>query len=228
MNFWTPRRIVTVKSDLKSTINVESKFEITIRIIELTRQIENSNWINVTFLMVNYVDNLTQNILSEYSCRKTSEERNNLFSTKFCNMANVLCPLLIFRRRIFPRFRVSLGLQFQIARDPVFLCALDCTANTGNVSSYWSSIQTCVLFLETLSQETLIKMCIDVASGLKYLASHRLIHRDVATRNCLVADDLKIKIADFGMSRDIYANNYYKVSAIVWYDMLWYGMEIYA
>jgi serine/threonine protein kinase len=55
-------------------------------------------------------------------------------------------------------------------------------------------------------------MCIDVARGLEYLASHRLIHRDVATRNCLVADDLTIKIADFGMSRDIYSNNYYKVS----------------
>ena len=54
-------------------------------------------------------------------------------------------------------------------------------------------------------------MCIDVAKGLKYLASHRLIHRDVATRNCLVGDDLTIKIADFGMSRDIYSNNYYKV-----------------
>ena len=55
-------------------------------------------------------------------------------------------------------------------------------------------------------------MCIDVARGLQYLASHRLIHRDVATRNCLVGDDLTIKIADFGMSRDIYSNNYYKVS----------------
>ena len=69
-------------------------------------------------------------------------------------------------------------------------------------------------------------MCIDVARGLKYLASHRLIHRDVATRNCLVADDLTIKIADFGMSRDIYSNNYYKVS-MVWYGMVWYGMVWY-
>lgn len=68
--------------------------------------------------------------------------------------------------------------------------------------------------LDFLSQETLINMGVDVAKGLQYLASHRLIHRDVATRNCLVADDLTIKIADFGMSRDIYANNYYKVSTL--------------
>ena len=58
----------------------------------------------------------------------------------------------------------------------------------------------------------LLNMCKDVAKGLQFLASNRLIHRDVATRNCLVSDDLTIKIADFGMSRDIYSNNYYKVS----------------
>ena len=62
-----------------------------------------------------------------------------------------------------------------------------------------------------LSREELVRMCVDVAKGMEHLASHHLIHRDVATRNCLVADDLTIKIADFGMSRDIYSNNYYKV-----------------
>lgn len=62
-----------------------------------------------------------------------------------------------------------------------------------------------------LSREELIRMCVDVAKGMEHLASRHLIHRDVATRNCLVADDLTIKIADFGMSRDIYSNNYYKV-----------------
>ena len=68
----------------------------------------------------------------------------------------------------------------------------------------------------SLSQAVLVQICIDIAKGLQYLASHRLIHRDVATRNCLVADDLTIKIADFGMSRDIYSNNYYKVRSIIW------------
>ncbi|CAB3991422.1 Muscle, skeletal receptor tyrosine kinase, partial [Paramuricea clavata] len=77
----------------------------------------------------------------------------------------------------------------------------------------------------SLSQATLIHMCIDVARGLQYLASHRLIHRDVATRNCLVGDDLTIKIADFGMSRDIYSNNYYKIEKDTVLPIRWLSPE---
>ena len=40
----------------------------------------------------------------------------------------------------------------------------------------------------------------------------RFVHRDVATRNCLVGTGLVVKIADFGMSRDVYSSDYYKVS----------------
>ncbi|XP_028405096.1 insulin-like growth factor 1 receptor [Dendronephthya gigantea] len=76
-----------------------------------------------------------------------------------------------------------------------------------------------------LSQATLIHMCTDIARGLKYLASHRLVHRDVATRNCLVADDLTIKIADFGMSRDIYSNNYYKIEKETVLPIRWLSPE---
>ena len=34
--------------------------------------------------------------------------------------------------------------------------------------------------------------------------------RDLAARNCMVADDLTVKIGDFGMTRDIYETDYYR------------------
>ncbi|CAB4006603.1 high affinity nerve growth factor receptor-like isoform X1 [Paramuricea clavata] len=76
-----------------------------------------------------------------------------------------------------------------------------------------------------LSQTTLIHMCIDIARGLEYLASYRLIHRDIAARNCLVADDLTIKIADFGMSRDIYSKSYYQIGRDTFLPVRWLSPE---
>jgi non-specific protein-tyrosine kinase len=36
-----------------------------------------------------------------------------------------------------------------------------------------------------------LQICLDVARGLEYLHSRRIIHRDVAARNCLYDPDLK-------------------------------------
>lgn len=53
----------------------------------------------------------------------------------------------------------------------------------------------------------LLDMAQDVAKGCKFLADNRFIHRDIAARNCLLTKKeigRVVKIADFGMARDIY------------------------
>ncbi|KAL1395784.1 hypothetical protein pipiens_010990 [Culex pipiens pipiens] len=44
----------------------------------------------------------------------------------------------------------------------------------------------------------------------KYLASIKCIHRDLAARNILVADGYVMKIADFGLARDVQDHEYYR------------------
>ncbi|XP_062291107.1 muscle, skeletal receptor tyrosine-protein kinase [Scomber scombrus] len=51
-----------------------------------------------------------------------------------------------------------------------------------------------------------------IAAGMAYLSERKFVHRDLATRNCLVGEEMVVKIADFGLSRNIYSADYYKAN----------------
>ncbi|XP_019627916.1 PREDICTED: uncharacterized protein LOC109472572 [Branchiostoma belcheri] len=50
----------------------------------------------------------------------------------------------------------------------------------------------------------------DVACGLSELARLKIVHRDIAARNVVISDRKVAKIADFGLSRDVYVSSAYK------------------
>ncbi|XP_077557953.1 BDNF/NT-3 growth factors receptor-like [Haemaphysalis longicornis] len=64
-----------------------------------------------------------------------------------------------------------------------------------------------------------------IASGMCYLSSQHFVHRDLATRNCLVGNNLCVKISDFGMSRDIYTCDYYKIRGSRMLPVRWMAPE---
>ncbi|KAM5256249.1 high affinity nerve growth factor receptor isoform 1-T1 [Ctenodactylus gundi] len=77
----------------------------------------------------------------------------------------------------------------------------------------------------TLGLGQLLAVASQVAAGMVYLASLHFVHRDLATRNCLVGQGLVVKIGDFGMSRDIYSTDYYRVGGRTMLPIRWMPPE---
>ena len=61
----------------------------------------------------------------------------------------------------------------------------------------------CVSKRIVLHAGEMIQMCNGMAKGMEHIAGLRLVHMDLAARNVLIGKDNEIKVADFGLTREI-------------------------
>lgn len=68
--------------------------------------------------------------------------------------------------------------------------------------------------MRTVTTIDLVCWLFQVARGMEYLASRKVIHGDLAARNILLCDDNVVKICDFGLSRSMYNRDIYKKKVV--------------
>uniref|UniRef100_A0A667XUJ2 non-specific protein-tyrosine kinase n=1 Tax=Myripristis murdjan TaxID=586833 RepID=A0A667XUJ2_9TELE len=64
----------------------------------------------------------------------------------------------------------------------------------------------------TMSVATLVLYCLQICRAMAYLEGLNMVHRDIAVRNVLVASPECVKLGDFGLSRYVEEEEYYKAS----------------
>uniref|UniRef100_A0A665VIU6 Discoidin domain-containing receptor 2 n=1 Tax=Echeneis naucrates TaxID=173247 RepID=A0A665VIU6_ECHNA len=115
-----------------------------------------------------------------------------------------------------------------VSSDP--LCMVTEYMENGDLNMFLSqreieSTLTHANNIPSVSLSDLLHMSVQISSGMKYLASLNFVHRDLATRNCLLDRRLTIKIADFGMSRNLYSSDYYRIQGRAVLPIRWMAWE---
>uniref|UniRef100_A0A3P9AJP3 receptor protein-tyrosine kinase n=1 Tax=Esox lucius TaxID=8010 RepID=A0A3P9AJP3_ESOLU len=115
-----------------------------------------------------------------------------------------------------------------VSSDP--LCMVTEYMENGDLNMFLSqremeSTLTHANNIPSVSLSDLLHMSVQISSGMRYLASLNFVHRDLATRNCLLDRRLTIKIADFGMSRNLYSSDYYRIQGRAVLPIRWMAWE---
>ncbi|KAK2152709.1 hypothetical protein LSH36_321g08000 [Paralvinella palmiformis] len=140
-----------------------------------------------------------RDLVSEYNLLKDVSHRNIIKLLGICSQKAPFLLVVEFCEHGSLRsfLRKSRNLGCYISRDVGDDVILDIEAKKDLASEVVITSKDCLSFAW------------QTANGMRYLSDLKLVHRDLATRNLLVATGKIIKISDFGLTRDIYEGDAY-------------------
>nr|XP_045619695.1 tyrosine-protein kinase Dnt-like [Procambarus clarkii] len=97
-------------------------------------------------------------------------------------------------------------------------CIIFPASSQGNLKRF---LQGC----HTLVTREVVSVGVQVLQALAFLHSRLLLHKDVATRNCVVDEGLRVKLTDCALARDLYPADYHCLGDNENRPIKWLAME---
>lgn len=126
-----------------------------------------------------------------------SEENNSM--SKFINEA------LLLKKLRHKNIMGLTGVLLQPKQAPVIVMPF---MKYGDLNQFLRNARGTPRRHQTISTRQLVNFSVQIACGMEYLASMKYVHRDLATRNCMLGEDFEVKISNLGLARDISKENY--------------------
>ncbi|XP_054276180.1 discoidin domain-containing receptor tyrosine kinase B-like [Macrosteles quadrilineatus] len=129
-------------------------------------------------------------------------------------------------RLVDPNLAMLVGAE--LTKDPLFLVAQYSPLGDLNQFLQDHMAETSAHLppnAKTLSYGCLIYMATQIASGMKYLEAMKFVHRDLATRNCLVGEKFQVKVSDLGLGRSLYSADYFDLDGKEALPIRWMSWE---
>ncbi|KAE9419299.1 hypothetical protein Angca_004455, partial [Angiostrongylus cantonensis] len=89
----------------------------------------------------------------------------------------------------------------------------------------WSDRCDNKVVIHNITHKHLVHFAWQIAKGMEFMANKKIIHRDLAARNVLVTENFVMKISDFGLSRDVHCNDYYRKKGNGRLPIKWMALE---
>ncbi|XP_066534980.1 inactive tyrosine-protein kinase 7 [Hoplias malabaricus] len=77
---------------------------------------------------------------------------------------------------------------------------------------------------QPLSTKMKVSICAQVAAGMEHLSNQRFVHKDLATRNCLISGQRQVKVSALSLTKDVYNSEYYHYKQ-KWVPLRWLPAE---
>jgi len=172
------------------------------------RDCNGSRMVAVKMLKEGHTDSDVVDLIKEMEIMKRIRQHDNIINLLGVCTQPLGCPLyVVVEYAKFGNLR-----NYLISRRagiPCQACANEYLEPDTNLLMPASRISKCEQSC-LLSLENLLNIGWQIAKGMEFLQLAKCVHRDLAARNILVCENNLVKIADFGMARNVENTEYYR------------------